>query len=32
MAFREIKTFQRGPVVVLRSGDPDLLRQEIRAP
>ncbi|MER5821209.1 hypothetical protein ABT086_02635 [Streptomyces mirabilis] len=27
-AFRHIKTFQRGPVVVLRSGDPDLVRQE----
>ncbi|WP_371641862.1 hypothetical protein [Streptomyces mirabilis] len=30
-AFPQIKTFQRGPVVVLRSGDPDLLRQEIWA-
>ncbi|MFE3408857.1 hypothetical protein ACFXMT_11105 [Streptomyces mirabilis] len=30
-AFQQIKTFQRGPVVVLRSGDPDLVRQEIWA-
>ncbi|GLZ02503.1 transposase [Actinoplanes sp. NBRC 103695] len=27
-AFRQIKTFQRGPAEVLRSGDPDLVRQE----
>lgn len=30
-AFRQIKTFQRGPVEVLRSGDPDLVRQEVWA-
>jgi hypothetical protein len=30
-AFRQIKTFQRGPAVVLRSGDPDLVRQEVWA-
>lgn len=28
-AFRQIKTFQRGPAEVLRSGDPDLVRQEV---
>ncbi|MFF2466346.1 hypothetical protein [Streptomyces mirabilis] len=31
VAFRQIRAFQRGPVVVLRSGDPDLVRQEIWA-
>ena len=30
-AFRQIKTFQRGPAVVLRSGAPDLVRQEVWA-
>ncbi|WP_369265202.1 IS4 family transposase [Streptomyces sp. R35] len=30
-AFRQIKTFQRGPAEVLRSGDPDLVRQEVWA-
>jgi hypothetical protein len=30
-AFRQIKTFQRGPAGVLRSGDPDLVRQEVWA-
>ncbi|MFE7398059.1 transposase [Streptomyces sp. NPDC057557] len=30
-AFRQIKRFQRGPVEVLRSGDPDLVRQEVWA-
>ncbi|ANZ21567.1 transposase IS4 family protein [Streptomyces noursei ATCC 11455] len=30
-AFRQIKTFQRGPIEVLRSGDPDLVRQEVWA-
>lgn len=30
-AFRQIKTFQRGPAEVLRSGDPDLIRQEVWA-
>ena len=27
-AFRQVKTFQRGPAEVLRSGDPDPVRQE----
>ncbi|OKI79505.1 hypothetical protein A6A27_40550 [Micromonospora sp. CB01531] len=30
-AFRQIKTFQRGPAEVLRSGDPDMVRQEVWA-
>ena len=30
-AFRQIKTFQRGPAEVLRSGDPNLVRQEVWA-
>lgn len=30
-AFRQIKTFQRGPAEVLRSADPDLVRQEVWA-
>ncbi|MEV6012813.1 IS4 family transposase [Streptomyces sp. NPDC051976] len=30
-AFRQIKTFQRGPAEVLRSGDPELVRQEVWA-
>lgn len=30
-AYRQIKTFQRGPNEVLRSADPDLVRQEIWA-
>ncbi|MFC5035077.1 IS4 family transposase [Streptomyces fildesensis] len=30
-AFRQIKTFQRGPAEVLRSGDPALVRQEVWA-
>ncbi|MFJ5036242.1 IS4 family transposase [Streptomyces sp. NPDC088560] len=30
-AFRQIKTFQRGPAEVLRSGNPDLVRQEVWA-
>jgi len=30
-AFRQIKTFQRGPAEVLRSGDPQLVRQEVWA-
>ncbi|WP_405690167.1 IS4 family transposase [Streptomyces sp. NBC_00057] len=30
-AFRQIKTFQRGPAEVLRSGDPDLVRPEVWA-
>ncbi|MGW2084091.1 hypothetical protein [Streptomyces sp. NPDC001880] len=30
-AFRQIKNFQRGPAEVLRSGDPDLVRQEVWA-
>ncbi|MCY0932562.1 IS4 family transposase [Streptomyces sp. H27-H1] len=30
-AFRQIKTFQRGPAEVLRSGGPDLVRQEVWA-
>ncbi|MFD6912318.1 IS4 family transposase [Streptomyces virginiae] len=30
-AFRQIKTFQRGPAEVLRSGDPGLVRQEVWA-
>ncbi|GAA1277588.1 IS4 family transposase [Streptomyces aureus] len=30
-AFRQIKTFQRGPAEVLRSGHPDLVRQEVWA-
>ena len=30
-AFRQIKTFQRGPAEVLRSGEPDLVRQEVWA-
>ncbi|WP_406292850.1 transposase [Embleya sp. NBC_00888] len=31
-AFRQIKTFQRGPAEVLRSADPELVRQEVWAP
>jgi transposase IS4-like protein/DDE family transposase len=30
-AFRQVKTFQRGPQEVLRSADPELVRQEIWA-
>ncbi|MEU1276723.1 IS4 family transposase [Streptomyces sp. NPDC005799] len=30
-AFRQIKTFQRGPAEVLRSADPELVRQEVWA-
>lgn len=30
-AFRQVKTFQRGPQEILRSVDPDLIRQEIWA-
>ena len=30
-AFRQIKTFQRGPAEVLRSGDPNLVLQEVWA-
>lgn len=30
-AFRQIKTFQRGPAQVLRSADPELVRQEVWA-
>jgi hypothetical protein len=30
-AFRQVKTFQRGPQTVLRSGDPQLVRQEVWA-
>lgn len=30
-AFRQIKTFQRGPAEVLRSADPQLVRQEVWA-
>jgi hypothetical protein len=30
-SFRQVKTFQRGPQEILRSADPELVRQEIRA-
>jgi hypothetical protein len=30
-AFRQIKTFQRGPKQILRSADPELVRQEVWA-
>ena len=30
-SFRQVKTFQRGPLEILRSADPDLVRQEIWA-
>ena len=30
-SFRQVKTFQRGPQEILRSADPELVRQEVRA-
>ena len=30
-SFRQVKTFQRGPQEILRSADPELVRQEIWA-